>query len=68
MAIRDGERHKAYLGPPLCTEEQHAAAHQTIITLAANGLLKPIEGISTDSVDKLIETYADILGIKRPRT
>lgn len=64
MAIRDGERHKAYLGPPLCTDEQHSAAWHTIRTLAAAGLLKPVEGYEGDTV----EAYADILGIKRPQT
>lgn len=60
MAIRDGERHKAYLGPPLCTNEQHQGAWETIKTLAAAGLLKPVEDYDGDTA----EAYADILGIR----
>lgn len=39
MAIRDGERHKAYLGPPLCSTEQRQLAYDFIVRNHAAGRL-----------------------------
>lgn len=60
MAIRDGEKHKAYLGPPLCGDDQHRQAWKTIQGLAAAGQLEPIPGWDGG----LAEGYADILGVR----
>jgi len=60
MAIRDGEKHKAYLGPPLCGDEAHRKAWQKIKIMAAAGHLEPIPGWNGG----LAEGYADILGVR----
>lgn len=60
MAIRDGEKHKAFLAAPICSRAQHQAAWETIKHYVAQGLVQPVEGF-----DDTAQAYADILGIKR---
>lgn len=59
MAIRDGERHKAYLGPPLCSAQTRQLAYDFIARNHAARRLRPVEGVQGD----LVETYASILGL-----
>lgn len=59
MAIRDGEKHKAFLGPPLCSKATREVARKKIQILAEAGHLEPIPGWEGD----LAEGYADILGL-----
>lgn len=59
MAIRDGEKHKAFLGPPLCGSATREKARRKIEIMAKAGHLGPIPGWEGD----LAEGYADILGL-----